>query len=176
MYCIVLLAETGPKTPYFMKTSYSILPTPLFQILSNCPFLVTFNPPPPWVMILWIYSCWALVPYYQKDLDVGFIMQQGVKFTEFWHMWFFTGTLIGYHTQTHIQRHTALSGASRFMHTYKYILTPVMCSQQLSLCTNICLHHLLYAHSSHLYYIEWIILWYQKIAFHDVFSFQQLFT
>ena len=41
---------------------------------------------------------------------------------------------------------------------------------------NIYLHYLLCAHSSYLYYTEWIIHWYQKITFHDVFSFQQLFT
>ena len=32
------------------------------------------------------------------------------------------------------------------------------------------------AHSSCLNYIEWIIHWYQKFTFHNVFSFQKLFT
>ena len=41
---------------------------------------------------------------------------------------------------------------------------------------NTYLHHLLCAHSSYLYYIKWIIHWYQKFTFHNAFSFQKLFT
>ena len=40
---------------------------------------------------------------------------------------------------------------------------------------NIYQHHLLYAHSSYLYHIKWMIYWYQKIyftEFHNVFAFQ----
>ena len=46
-----------------------------------------------------------------------------------------------------------------------------------SLHTNITiyLHHLLRAHSSYLNCIEWIIHWYQKVTFHNVFCFQELF-
>ena len=51
------------------------------------------------LMILWIHICQTLVPQYQRGLDVYF-MQQGVKFTEVWHMWFFGGTLIWYHIHT----------------------------------------------------------------------------
>ena len=40
---------------------------------------------------------------------------------------------------------------------------------------NIYLLHWLCAHSSYLYCIEWVIYWYQKITFHNVFSFQELF-
>ena len=81
-----------------------------------------------YLMIIWIYTCQALLPWYQKDLDVCF-MQQGVRFTEVWHiMWFFTGTLIWYH------KHTAHSGASRLTQPYKCIFTPlVICSKQLPL-------------------------------------------
>ena len=47
-------------------------------------------------------------------------------------LWFFTGTLIWYHT--HTQMHTTHSGTSRLMHPCKYIFTPlVMCSQKLLL-------------------------------------------
>ena len=78
------------------------------------------------------------------------------------HNVLFAGTLIWYHThtQTHTpQTHTARTGASRMTYPYKYIFTPpVMCSQQLSL-----LH-------------KWIIHWYQKFSFHNVFSFQRLLT
>ena len=55
-----------------------------------------------YLMIIWIYTCQALVPWYQKDLDVCF-MQQDIRFTEIWHiMWFFTGTLIWYHKPTNV--------------------------------------------------------------------------
>ena len=80
---------------------------------------------PFYLMMIWIYTCRPLVPYYQKDLDVCF------KFTKVWHiMWFFSGTLIWYHTHKKTKTHTA------------YI--------------NIYSNHLLYAHSSHLYYIKWL--------------------
>ena len=99
-------------------------------------------------MILWIYTCRTLVTLYQKDLDVC-IMQQGVKFTEVWHvMWLFTSTLIWYHKHinTRTQRHTAHFGASRMIHLYKSILTPRAC-----------------AHSSYLYYFEYVVHCISKI-------------
>ena len=77
------------------------------------------------------------------------IMQQGVKFTEVWHvMWLFTSTLIWYHTHinTRTQRHTAHFGASRMIHLYKSILTPRAC-----------------AHSSYLYYFEYVVHCISKI-------------
>ena len=75
-----------------------------------------------YLMIIWIYTCQALVPWYQRDLDVCF-MQQGVRFTEVWYiMWFFTGTLIWYHKQTKTQ---STLGASRLTHSYKCIFTPL---------------------------------------------------
>ena len=70
-------------------------------------------------------------------------MQQGVKCIEVWHiMWLFAGTLIWYHTHTYTQY---TQGAVEWQ-TH----------------TNIYLHHLLYAHSSCLPYLEWIIHWYKK--------------
>ena len=92
---------------------------------------------------------------------------------EIWYiMWFFaliwkctyTQTHTHTHTHTHIhtQRHTAHSGASRLIHPlihpYKYIFKftlPVM------------------SFGSYLYYIEWLIHWYQKFTFRNVFSFQK---
>ena len=89
-----------------------------------------------YLMIIWIYTCQALVPWYQKDLDVCF-MQQGVRFTEVWHMWFFTDTLMLLsHTQT--QKHTQHTQGPVDWHTH----------------INIYLHHLLCAHSSYLCYIK----------------------
>ena len=54
-----------------------------------------------------------------------------VRFTEVWHIiWFFTGTLVWYHTYTSTQTHIAHSETSRQTHPYKYIFTlTVMCSQ-----------------------------------------------
>ena len=63
------------------------------------------------------------------------------------------------HTHTHTQTHTTHSGTIRLMHPYEYNL-----------------HHLLCAHSSYLYYNEWIYHWHQKFTFHNVFSFQKWFT
>ena len=140
----------GSWPPYFMETPLHYL-SHLFQILSNPPPLLPPTPTPSdqvgdratfdklfCLMILWIHTCQTLVPQYQKDLDVCF-MQQDVKLTEVLHVWFFAGTLkIWYHT------HTAHSETSRLTHPYKYIFT--------SLC----------AHSSYLYYTEWIIHWYHK--------------
>ena len=61
-----------------------------------------------YLRIICIYTCQALVPWYQKDLNVCF-MQKGVRFTEVWHiMWFSTGTLIWYHKYTN--RHGTLRG------------------------------------------------------------------
>ena len=114
-----------------------------------------------YLMIIWIYTCQALVPWYQNNLDVCF-MQQGVMFTEVWQMWFFTGTLIWYHNT---QTDTVHSGASRLTHPYKCISTPlVMCSKQLFLWW---LNKWLY---------KWTIQWYQKFTFHNVLSFQKVFT
>ena len=89
-------------------------------------------------------------------------------------MWFFAGTLTLYltlsHTHTHTHTHTNAQ-----MHTHKHTQHthgPV----DLHTHINIYLHHLLCAHISYLYYTEWIIHLYHKIAFHYVFSFQELFT
>ena len=41
---------------------------------------------------------------------------------------------------------------------------------------NIYFHQLLCAHSSYLYYTEWIIHWYQQFTLHNVFSVQKWFT
>ena len=76
------------------------------------------------------------------------------------------------HTRTHTHKHT-------HTHTHTYTHTHTEHTQgpvDLHTNTNIYLDHLLGAHSSYLSYTEWIIHWYQKIIFHNVFSFPQLFT
>ena len=71
-----------------------------------------------------------------KGLDACF-MQQGITFTELWHIiWFFNGSDLISHTQAHTQ-HTQRPADWR---TY----------------INIYLHHLLCAQSSYLYYIKWL--------------------
>ena len=82
-------------------------------------------------------------------------MQQVVKFTEVWHiMWFFTATLIWYLTHTNTHRENTQGPVDWHTHI------------------NIDLHHLLFAHSSYLYYIEWIFHWFQKFTFHMSFLFK----
>ena len=80
-------------------------------------------------------------------------MQQCVKFTEFWHV-FFAGTLIWYHTHKHIHAKTHSTPSD----------------QETDIHVNTYLHQLLCAHCSYLYNIEWIIDWYQKFTFLNVFS------
>ena len=77
------------------------------------------------VMIIWIYTCQALWRILISALcNKAPSLQRSDKY-------FFTGTLIWYHTQ---KTHTAHSGASRLTHPCKYIFTPpVTCSQQLPL-------------------------------------------
>ena len=92
-------------------------------------------------------------------------IQIGVKFTEVWHiMWFFAGTLIWYYIHTNIRTHTN----KNIQHTQGAV--------DWHTHINIYLHQLLCAHSSCLYCTEWIINWYQKFPFHNVFTFQKLFS
>ena len=106
-----------PPTPILWTTSY--ITYPRFQILSNPPFPIDSNVQPLtpalfvvlcdhatsdvlfFLMILWIYTYWALVPGY-----CCVFMQYGVKFTKVWHIvQFFASTLIWYHTHTCIHTH-----------------------------------------------------------------------
>ena len=61
-----------------------------------------------YLMIIWIYTCQALVP---KDLDVCF-MQQDTNFTEVWEIIRFLVVLWldTTHTQTHKHTHNTLRG------------------------------------------------------------------
>ena len=137
-----------PNPPILWRPPYIAYPPPFFQILSNT-FPLSLLPPTPtptaffgWIgdhatfdVLVYLMTLW-IEPWYQKELDVCF-MQQGIKFTEVWHiMWFFAGTLIWYHTHKHMHTHrqTIHSRASWLTHPYWYIFTPpVMSSQQLSL-------------------------------------------
>ena len=124
---------------------------PLFWNFVQPLFSVTSNPHPHcsffgWMgdhatlevlfyLILWIYTCRAMV-LDVYDLDVCFI-QQGVKFTEVWHMWFFASALTWYHTQEHTHTHKDTQHTQGPVNLHAHI--------------NIYIHHLLCAHSNYLY-------------------------
>ena len=61
-------------------------------------------------------------------------------------------------SRKYTQRYRAHSGTSRLTHPYKYILTPPA------------------KHSQQLSVLHWIIHWYQKSTFHNVFCFKKLHT
>ena len=93
------------------------------------------------LIIIWMYTCWALVPWYKKDLDVCF-MQQGIKFIlssdtcVFLLVLWFDIT----HTHTHTHTHTKYT-----QHTQG----PVDWQTHI----NLYLCQLLCTYSSYLYYI-----------------------
>ena len=113
LYCLLPSIQILSNTPHFPVTPchtplLAPPPTPIpllfllfcfvaFSVVLFAIYLLFY------LIIIRIYTCWALVLYYQKDNDVCF-MQQGIKFTEVWHICFFTSTLISHtHKQTHTQ-------------------------------------------------------------------------
>ena len=120
-------------------------------------------------LMIWIYTCQTLYLSTRKTLmcvlcnKVSSLLRSDTS-------WFFTGTLIWYHTYTQTNTHTH---TRTLTHTKtQSTLGPVDWLNHI----NTYLYHLLCAHSSYLYYTEWIIHWYQKFTFYSVFSFQKLFT
>ena len=109
-----------PLRLYCLPTSFSNFAKPPPQHLTHCSFCcLVFL-----AIILWIYTCQALLQYSQINLAVCF-MQQGVKFTGF--------LLVVWFDIIHTQRRTAHTGVNILTQSCKYILSPpVMCSQQLS--------------------------------------------
>ena len=69
-------------------------------------------------------------------MELMCFMQHGVRFTEVWHMWFFTGTDLISKTQ----KNTQYTQGPVDWHTHE----------------NVHLHHLLCAQSSYFYYIKWL--------------------
>ena len=119
--------------PYFMKTS-PILPTSLFQSLSNLP-LTSLSPPTPTqtalsvVLFLWLNGwlrhIWCAI-FLNDSMDLHIsglrtLVPEGplcvfyaTKFTEVWLIiWFFTSTPIWYYTHINTQTYIPHSGASR---------------------------------------------------------------
>ena len=133
-----ILSKNPPPTPT-SRSPPTLTPTALYLVMFlwlnkwSCHiWLMCYFT---YYLIIWVYTCQASLPKYEKDLDVCF-MQQGVSFTAFGHIRFFSGTLIWYHTQ----KHTEHTQEPVDWHTHM----------------NIYLHHLLCAHSSYLFYIKWL--------------------
>ena len=109
-----------------------------------------------YLMILWIHTCQALVPWYHKDLAVYF-MQEDVSLlsSNAWRGFLQAFWLV----ITHTIKGTQHTGANRLADPYKHILTSSdMCSQQLSVS------HWLNNLLSKIYFTE----------FHKDFAFQKL--
>ena len=157
--------NTPPPPLYYLP--------PFFQLLSNHHFPVTSNPHLPCSFFDWMGDCITFdVLFYlmidimhlhmsrlgtlmPEGLDVCFV-QQGVKSTEVWHMWFFPGTLIWYYTQTNKQTNKQ-TNTHTHTHTHTHTQKDTQHTQvpaDSHTHINIYLHHLLSAHNSYLYYIE----------------------
>ena len=139
------------------------------------PFPITTNPPPP-LLFLWLNGWWCLVwcaillndimDLHMPSLDTLVTEGAWCMFYATWRqveVWDLTkcgfcwySNMIS-HTQTHTYTHKDTQHTQGPVDLHTHI--------------NIYLHH-----SSYLYNIEWTIHWYQKITFHDVFSFQESFT
>ena len=163
LYCLSLLFKTlstPPPSPQLLPCPCHLQPSPpLFFLLSSVLWLngllrhiwyvVLFN----YNMDLHMSSLGTLVPegtlcvFYAAKRQVYWGLIHNVVF-----YWYSNSTSQNKHTQ----------------HTQE----PVDWHNQI----NIYLHHLLCAHSGYLYYMKWIIRWYQKFTFYNVFSFQKLFT
>ena len=161
----------GSEPPYFMNTCPIFFATPPIQILS------TFLPPPSLLppittstaysvaLFLWLngWSCDIWCAFFLNDImDVHMsslktlmhVLCSKTSSLLRSDMWFFAGTLIWHHalTNTHMQRHTAHSGASILTHPYKCYLHQFSC-----------------AHNSYLYCTEWRICIYQTFTSYIVF-------
>ena len=165
-----IIVGTGFLTPLYYEDPLTI-PISYFQFLYNNTHLLTCLQTPHPLFLLtylfgWINDCAIFcvillndfMDLHMSNLDtlvpeVPCCMQQGIMFTELWHiMRFFVHTLNWYHTYT--ERERAHWGAKSLK--YKYIYQ----------------HHMFCSHSSYQYSIEWTIQWYQKFTFHDVFLFK----
>ena len=104
-----------------------------------------------YLMISWMYTCCILGPW---------CVLHATRHQVYWglaHVVFCWYSDLISHSHKHIKHNQG--SVSTLTHPCKYIFT-----------------HLLCALSSCLDYTEWIITWYQKFSFHNVCSFQKLFT
>ena len=179
--------ERVPELPYFMKIP--CIAYPLFKTLSN-PLL--YHPQTLSLLLFlmfcffgWISDRATFDVILHNDIMDLYISSLGILESEgscyvfyatrcpgYWGLtynvffcWYFD--LISHtHTYTHTHTHT---------HTHKYTQQtqgPIDWHTHI----NISYQHLSCSHSSYLYYIEWIIHWYQKFTFHKFFSFWRLLS
>ena len=167
-----------------MKTPLCCLPLPFSNLIYHAPTITCrLQPAPPMLFLLSCFFGWMVS---RATFDVLFYLVNDII------LWIYTsslGTLVperpwcvlcnkassllgfdtyGFllvlwveftHINTHTNMHTKTQGPVDW-HTH----------------INIYLHHLLYAHSSYLYCMDWIIHWHQTFIFQNAFSFQQLFS
>ena len=101
-----------------------------------------------YLMISWMYTCRALVPwcmFYATRRQIYWVLTRDVVFC-------LSSDLIT-HTHTHTHKDTQHTQGPVDWHAH----------------INIYLHQLLCAHSSYLYFIKWIMHWYQQFTFHNFF-------
>ena len=162
------------KTPLYCPPS-------LFQILSNPPSLSNPNPTPTTHFVFfflwlngWSRHIWCAI-LLDDVMDIHMSSLRTLvhvlcsKATNLLNSDKWCGFLLVLSfdlSQTHLHTHT-YKNTHRERHTTQR-------SVDWHTHINTYLHQLLCAHSSYLYYIEWIIHWYQKFTFHNVSSFQML--
>ena len=166
-----------PPPPTILWRSPPILPSPPLPLFKFCPTPPpSLSPPIPTptalsvVLFLWqigwsrhIWCAISLRAFHATRGQV-YCVWHNVIFCYYSDLILHTPTHLILHTPTHTHAHkdtktrNTLRGKKTDTHPFKYI------------------HHLLCAHSNYLYYIEWSIHWYQNFTYHNVFSFQKLFT
>ena len=101
------------------------------------------------IMDLHMSSLATLVPEWPCCVFYA-TMCQGV---EVWHIiWFFASTLIWYQTNTETKTQHTLGSINWYTHI------------------NIYKNYENWAYSNYVYYIELLIVWYQKFTFHNIFA------
>ena len=152
------------------------MPTPFFQILPNPSPPNSLLPPTPTptahsvVLFLWLNGwsrhIWCAI-LLNDIMDVHMsnlgtlmhILWVHTMSLLSWHvMWLFAGTLIWSDTHTHTHTHSTAQHSTA-QHSTAQHSTLIEWHTHIK----IYLHQMLCAHSSYLYYIEWIIHWYQKL-------------
>ena len=152
----------GVLTPYLMKSPLYCHPPPFFKFCQPPPFLLPPTPTLPAlsvVLFLWLdgWSRYITCTILLNDImdlqmpSVGTLVPEGpwcvlcnkTSSLPSWHiMWLFAGTVIWYHTP-HTKTHKDTQHTQGQVDVHAHI--------------SIYLGHPIYAHSSYLYYTEWIV-------------------
>ena len=155
---VVVIVGRGVLIPLLFKDPLYGLPQPIPPPFSNFvqhpSFSCCLQTPTLLILLSCFFGWMGITPTLMIDImDLHMSSLRSlmcvVKFNVVWYiMWFFADTLIWYHT------HNTLRG--QYTYPYKKIFAPAV--------------------SSYLYFIEWIIQWYQKFTFHNFYFVQELFT